>query len=52
MIKMKRLLDVGIKELENSILEMGSLSTESVEFAIDSYLTGPVSYTHLRANET
>jgi len=40
MIKMKRLLDVGIKELENSILEMGSLSTESVEFAIDSYLTG------------
>ena len=40
MIKMKRLLDVGIKKLEESILEMGSLASESVEFSINSYLQG------------
>ena len=37
---MKRLLDVGIKKLEESILEMGSLASKSVEFSIDSYLQG------------
>ena len=35
-----RLLDVGLKELENSILDMGDLAVESVEFAIESYMKG------------